>query len=530
MSVGDPVGQGVPQESRDDASGWRRPSLHYAPARNWMNDPNGLVHHDGVYHLFYQHNPVGEGWGNMSWGHATSTDLFDWTEQPVAIGQTFDEWGRNVEDVFSGSVVVDHDNTSGFGSLDAPPLVAVYTSAYTLFHPDRAGLQAQSIAYSNDNGSTWTTYAGNPVVDRGSTEFRDPKVFRYHGDGPGEQWWVMVAVEAVDRQVVLYRSENLLDWEHVSTFGPAGAVGGVWECPDLFELPVDEDPRTTRWVLVVSVNPGGAAGGGGVQYFVGDFDGTTFVSQPTTGPRWLDWGRDHYAAVSFNDVADGRRIMIAWMCDWAYAADLPITPWCSHMSLPREVSLTDLAGRIELRQQIVTEIDRHAEPPLAVSSRSTGMPGDGIEPGTHLVGDGYDVFRLHVELGIGDAERAGVVVRASEGFSAEPANAAAGTEGTLIGYDVTRGEVFVDRTRSGAVDFHPDFAGVSAAPVPTDGGVIRLEIYLDRTSVEVIAAGGTRTISSLIFPDPSSLGLGVFALGGAARLRRLDVVPLRGGP
>lgn len=180
MSVGDPVGQGVPQESRNGASGWRRPSLHYTPARNWMNDPNGLVHHDGVYHLFYQHNPVGEGWGNMSWGHATSTDLFNWTEQPVAIGQTFDERGRNVEDIFSGSVVVDH----------------------------------------------------------GSTEFRDPKVFRYHGDRPSEQWWVMVAVEAVDRQVVLYRSENLLDWEHVSTFGPVGAVGGVWECPDLFELPV----------------------------------------------------------------------------------------------------------------------------------------------------------------------------------------------------------------------------------------------------------------------------------------------------
>jgi len=490
-----------------------------------MNDPNGLVYHEGVYHLFYQHNPVGEGWGNMSWGHATSTDLFDWTEQPLAIGQTFDDRGRNVEDVFSGSVVVDHGNTSGFGSLDAPPLVAVYTSAYTLFHPDRAGLQAQSLAYSNDSGATWTSYRGNPVVDRGSTEFRDPKVFRYHGEEPGEEWWIMVAVEAVDRQVVVYRSGNLRDWEHVSTFGPAGAVGGVWECPDLFELPVDGDPRTTRWVLVVSVNPGGVAGGGGVQYFVGDFDGTTFVPQPTTGPSWVDWGRDHYAAVSFNEVADGRRIMIAWMCDWTYAADLPITPWRSHMSLPRQVSLSDATDSVELRQQIVGELHAHevAERTLTVSEAEIGH-------GTYLLGGRWDVFRLDVELEIGDAERAGVVVRASEGFSAEPTISAAGAEGTLIGYDVTRGEVFVDRTRSGAVEFHPDFAGVSSAPVPTDGGVIGFEVYIDRTSVAMITADGSRTISSLIFPDASSLGLGMFALGGAARLRRLEVVPLRCGP
>ncbi|MFS0705911.1 GH32 C-terminal domain-containing protein [Cellulomonas sp. 179-A 9B4 NHS] len=246
-----------------------RPVAHFAPRQHWVNDPNGPVWFDGRYHLFFQHNPAGDAWGNMSWGHAVSTDLVTWEERPVAI-----PWSER-EHIFSGSVVVDEGNTSGFGTPGRTPLVAAYTS----WHP-LTGVQAQSIAYSLDAGETWTRYAGNPVLDIGSSEFRDPEVFRYEPGG----YWVMAVALATERTIRFYRSDDLTRWTHLSDFGPAGAVDGVWEMPDLFELAVDGDPARTRWVLVVSLNPGGVAGGSGAQYFVGDFDGTRFVSDaPSAG-------------------------------------------------------------------------------------------------------------------------------------------------------------------------------------------------------------------------------------------------------
>ncbi len=265
-----------------------RPLVHFSPEENWMNDPNGLVYADGVYHLYFQHNPSGTRWGNMSWGHATSSDLLTWTEQPIAIPQTFNEQGQAIESIFSGSVVIDENNTSGFGEGGEPPLVAIYTSAYEAAHPTLAGRQAQSLAYSLDGGYTWQKYANNPVLDRGSANFRDPKVFWY--DGPAGQYWVMAAVEATDHKVVLYKSANLRDWEHLSDFGPANSTSGIWECPDLFELPVDGDPNNTKWVMVVNLNPGAVAGGSGGQYFVGEFDGTTFTSESTEGAQELPEG------------------------------------------------------------------------------------------------------------------------------------------------------------------------------------------------------------------------------------------------
>jgi levanase len=259
-----------------------RPAYHYSPKQNWMNDPNGMVFHKGVYHLFYQHNPSGATWGNMSWGHATSKDLTHWTEQPLAIAT--DEQ----QDIFSGSVVVDKDNTSGFGTAENPPLVAVYTSAYKKGSPFE-GLQAQSLAYSLDDGQTWTKYDANPVLNRNSANFRDPKVFWYSTpDGGG--YWVMAAVEATDHKVLLYKSGNLKDWTLLSEFGPANATGGLWECPDLFPLAVDGDPANTKWVMVVNINPGGVAGGSAGQYFVGDFDGTTFTSETTKASDTLPAG------------------------------------------------------------------------------------------------------------------------------------------------------------------------------------------------------------------------------------------------
>lgn len=284
--------------SVDPADEQYRPALHFTPERNWMNDPNGLVYDDGTWHLFFQHNPYGTRWGNMSWGHATSTDLVHWDEQPVAIPQTFDESGTAIEDIFSGSVVVDEQNTSGFGTADEPPMVAIYTSAYTPAHPAHAGTQAQSLAYSTDDGLTWTKYEGNPVLDRGSANFRDPKVIRYTDPETGESYWVMVAVEALQYTVVLYRSDDLKTWTHLSDFGPANATGGIWECPDLFPLAVDGDPSNVKWVMVVNLNPGSVAGGSGGQYFVGEFDGTTFTSESTVTDDSLPAG-DVFA--SFDD-------------------------------------------------------------------------------------------------------------------------------------------------------------------------------------------------------------------------------------
>ncbi|MDP9693318.1 UNVERIFIED_ORG: sucrose-6-phosphate hydrolase SacC (GH32 family) [Arthrobacter globiformis] len=262
-----------------------RPAYHYTPQQNWMNDPNGMVFYKGVYHLYYQHNPSGNQWGNMSWGHATSTDLVHWKEQPLAIA-TDDQ-----QDVFSGSVVVDKNNSSGLGTAENPPLVAIFTSAYKDASPYK-GLQAQSLAYSLDEGKTWTKYSGNPVLNRNSANFRDPKVFWYDSPGGGG-YWVMVAVEATEHKVVLYKSGNLKDWTQLSEFGPANATGGLWECPDLFPLAVDGDPANVKWVMVVNINPGGVAGGSAGQYFVGNFDGTTFTSETTKAsdalPPALPW-------------------------------------------------------------------------------------------------------------------------------------------------------------------------------------------------------------------------------------------------
>jgi levanase len=259
-----------------------RPAIHYTPEKNWMNDPNGLVFYKGVYHMYYQHNPSGNTWGNMSWGHATSKDLVHWKEQPLAIATDAEQ------DIFSGSIVVDKDNTSGFGTKENPPLIAVFTSAYKDASPHR-GLQAQSLAYSLDDGQTWTKYSGNPVLNRNSANFRDPKVFWY--DKPGGGYWVMTAVEATEHKVVLYKSANLTDWTALSEFGPANATGGQWECPDLFPLAVDGDTNNIKWVMVVNINPGGVAGGSGGQYFVGNFDGTTFTSESTKPAQTIPDGK-----------------------------------------------------------------------------------------------------------------------------------------------------------------------------------------------------------------------------------------------
>lgn len=490
------------------ASDQYRPAFHYTAERNWLNDPNGLVYLNGTYHLFYQHNPFGPDWGNMSWGHATSPDLVHWKEQPVAI--PCDEQ----EAVFSGSAVFDEHNTSGFGTAANPALVAVYTSAYSDLSP-RAGRQAQSLAYSLDEGLTWTKYSGNPVLDRASADFRDPKVFWY--DGGAGSYWVMVAVEAAQRQVVLYKSGNLRDWEYLSTFGPANATGGVWECPDLFELPVDGNPEETRWVLIVNINPGGIAGGSAGQYFLGTFDGVTFRSESTVTEGlqqdnsrmrdygWLDWGRDYYAAVSFSNVPGGRRIMIGWMNNWDYARQTPTGAWRSAMSLPREVFLTRTNGRIVLRQAAVDPFD-------AQVSGTVSLGPQPLAPGVLQLPVAAEAARIDLELEPGPAASVGVMLRSGGGAA------------TVIRYDASEGLLKLDRRRSGHVDFHQSFPSVETVAVPLQDGRLRLQVFLDRCSVEVFAQDGVATMTDLVFPAEAGTGMALFAEGEGARLVALAVV------
>nr|WP_270889189.1 glycoside hydrolase family 32 protein [Pedococcus sp. 5OH_020] len=800
-----------------------RPQFHYTPAKNWMNDPNGLVFYEGEYHLFYQYNPSGNQWGNMSWGHAVSPDLVHWTQLPVAIPQ--DDQSM----VFSGSAVVDKDNTSGFGTKEHPAMVAVYTRL------DKAtGIQAQALAYSTDRGRTFTKYADNPVLDIGSRDFRDPKVFWYE---PGHEWIMSVALSA-ERKVRFYRSSNLKKWEHLSDFGPAGATGGVWECPDLFPLPVDGDSKKTKWVLLVNINPGGIAGGSANQYFTGTFDGTRFVSddkpyvaptgrdlgsfdngtyggwapdgaafgtEPATGnlpgqggvsdwvgtglansfhgadgavgtltspeftldagylnfkvggghhpyvpgstlspappvgevfadfegpdyghgwvttgdlvgtgpvkgtigdqqqvtgylgqqlvntfldhdttkgtitspaftitkshinllvgggnhpwttseptsvnllvdgqvvksatgtnnealdwatwdvsqyagktakiqivdqnsggwghinvdhimfsdeaakPRavdtsvrlvvdgqvvrsatgsdsemldwqgwdvrdlagktarivladnntggwghiladqfslsstparstvqrahWVDYGKDNYAGVTFNDVPGHRRVMVGWMNNWNYAGSIPTDPWRSAMTVPRELGLRTTADGVRLLQRPVHQLQDLREEAvlnakgLVVPTGSTTLPAHAT------------AYELSATLAPGTAQSSGIAVRTGNG------------QETRIGYDRTTGELFVDRTKSGDVGFSDDFPGVQRAPFAAGAnGDVSLRVLVDWSSVEVFAQDGSVAITDQIFPDPTSDGIQAFATGGSAMLKSVKVTPLR---
>jgi sucrose-6-phosphate hydrolase SacC (GH32 family) len=434
-----------------------RPVAHFTSKDTWLNDPNGLLYHDGVYHLFFQNNPQGSTWDNISWGHASSTDLVSWQQLPVALPCTDQEMA------FSGSAVADVRNTAGFADPGQTALVAIYTSAFTPAS-DRPGAQAQSLAYSLDKGQTWARYNGNPVLDLGSTDFRDPKVF-WHGGDDGR--WIMVAVEALARRVAIYSSPDLKAWTLESRFGPAHAMAGMWECPDLFPLAVRETGEI-RWVLVVSLNPGAIAGGSGTQYFIGDFDGHTFtpdrlsLSTDPTDHDWLDYGRDYYAAVSFNDTPDGRRLMIGWANNWDYANCTPTHPWRSSMSLVRELDLVTCAdGRLRLTQQPVLPVSLPGLTVFDVAVRST--------PGT----------------------RTEVLLTPEHG---------AGSSRVVLTIDGTRRTLTCDRTHSGAIDFHHTFPSRDTAPL-LGGDLTDLRIVIDASVLEVYIDGGLATLTQQVFPD-----------------------------
>ncbi|WP_395370455.1 glycoside hydrolase family 32 protein [Komagataeibacter diospyri] len=491
-----------------------RPLLHYTPRRNWMNDPNGPFFHKGVYHLFYQYNPVAPEWGNMSWGHATSTDLLHWHEQDVALPFSA------TKDIFSGTVVVDTHNTSGLGTPDNPPLVALYTSVFKQGAPRAPGVQAQSLAYSLDDGRTWKPCQKDPVLTLSpdSLHFRDPGVFWYAPGG----YWVMATVVANAPVVKLYKSSNLTDWTFLSDFGPADFVrsGMLWEMPSLFPLPLDGNPAQQKWVLMLGVNPWGIAGGSGSLYFVGSFDGTTFRPEglPPKGSDpaahdWLDHGADHYAAIPFAGLPENTPLTIGWMGNWDYAAQVPTSPWKGQMTLPMDMALRTIDGR----PQLCLEPDRHY---MALVAARPALSFDGLQlsSGRHLLPDRArgQVMDIDMSMHMHGADRAGIFVRAT----------ADGRIGTSIAYDMKKHVLVIDRSHSGLTDFSPKFSQEHIVNMPAPTGEVSLHVIVDRNSVEVLSRNGSVVITDLVFPPADADRIIAFSENGMTEFSHMKITLL----
>lgn len=474
-----------------------RPRFHFTPTDSWMNDPNGLVYLEGEYHLFYQYRTP------RHWGHAVSTDLVRWTHLPIAL------YPDHLGAIYSGSAVVDSGDTSGF--FDGQPgLVAIFTHHNSNEAP--AGPQVQSIAYSRDRGRTWTMYDRNPVIaNPGVADFRDPKVFRHEPTGR----WVMIVTFNGDR-VRLYTSRNLREWTFASEFGLGqGARDGIWECPDLFALPVDGQGRM-KWVLHVSLLYRGQERIGDkpdMQYFIGDFDGTSFTSDhPANTVLWSDYGRDNYAAVTWSDLphADGRRIAIGWMNNWTYARRVPTSPWQGAMTIPRELHLRQRPEGVRLAQTPIAELQR-------LRGRASRLEGRPIAPDGPLRVPGIgDAVEIQATFELGTAIECGIRLRSDE------------THVTTVAYDAGNALLVVDRAHSGQTGFSPAFAGMRQAPLTPVGGRIALHIFVDRSSIEVFGDDGAVVVTSLIFPEPASadLELEVYAVDGTVRLVSLELYRL----
>lgn len=502
--------------SPDAATGYDerwRPRFHFTPPRNWMNDPNGPVFVDGRYHLFYQHNPVGIDWGNIGWGHAVSDDLVAWEHLPMAI--VADE--RFL--AFSGSAVVDRDDTSGLCGGD-PCIVAVFTRASVEPQTGEA-VQHQNLAFSRDGGETWTLFDGNPVLDRASADFRDPNVFWHEPTAR----WIMPVVFSTERRVALFASPDLRAWTEVGQFGPGEATDGIWECPALFEAPVVGGG--TRWILKVDTNPGHLTGGSGGRYWVGTFDGSTFVPDPPGpgatapgGARWLDFGPDFYCALQFTNppAPDDHRTWIAWMSDWRYAGAVPTAPWRGAMTVPRDVRLAESGGVLELVQEPLPALDRLHQEHILVEEPTLAGAAE------VLAASGFGGQALDIRLAADVAPDGGLALAVLAGPDHR----------TTIAYDAASGTLRLDRSGSGEVGFHEGFAGTFAAPVPLRDGRLELRILVDRSSVEVFAAGGRTVLTALVFPPDDATGVSLLpepATGtGPVRLEAWTMASIWEGP
>ncbi len=465
-----------------------RPAYHHTPLYGWMNDPNGMFYKDGEWHLCYQWNPYGSKWQNLSWGHSVSRDLIHWEHRPDAVIEP-DGLGM----IFSGSSAVDRSGSAGFGK-DA--VVAMYTSA--------AASQIQSLAWSDDNGETFTKYDGNPVLTLDS-EARDPNMFW----GAERNVWILVLAHALDHEMLIFSSPDMKDWTLESSFGRGlGAQDGVWECPDLFELPVNGESGK-KWVLLCNLNPGGPFGGSATQYFIGDFDGKTFTSDTDDSgkvpTKWLDYGKDHYATVSFSDAPDGRRTVIGWMSNWQYAPEVPTMQFRSANTLPREMGLFRAPdGQLYVSSTPSPEVDA-LRGALVKSVSKTSL---GSKARTYSI---PELCEIDMEIS----------PKKAESVEIELSNAAG--EKVVMVYDAKSDSLSFDRRESGIVDFSQDFPAVTVSPAYTDGDKVGLRIFIDRSSIEVFGKDGRFAMTNLVFPNSPYSRLSVRATGGSARLSDLKI-------
>lgn len=463
-----------------------RPVYHFTPAYGWMNDPNGMVYKDGIYHLFYQYNPYGSMWGNMHWGHATTKDLINWEHQLEAILP--DALGT----IFSGSCVVDKDNTAGFG---AGAIIAFYTSA--------GERQVQSMAYSLDNGKTFKKYARNPILTSTQRDFRDPKVF-WHND---THKWIMIL--AVGQEMQIYSSANLKDWAYESSFGQGqGAHGGVWECPDLIELPI-ENTELKKWVLICNLNPGGPFGGSATQYFVGDFDGKTFVNDSPKMTKWMDWGKDHYATVTWSNAPEGRHIALAWMSNWQYANEVPTKQFRSANSVPRDLSLYTSGGETYVKVTPSAELlkmrDKGTKKRVFKVDRTYNLD--------KLLNDNTGTYEIVMTIQNKNADFIGMQLFNSKGEEVD------------LCYNVVEKQFSMDRTKSGSVAFSKEFPAVTVAPV--DGtDEITLRLFIDKSSMEVFGNDGRFAMTNLVFPSEPYNRISFYAKGGSYTVTSFTVYKL----
>ena len=507
----------VAQESYQEP--WR-PQYHFTPAKNFMNDPNGMVFYKGEYHLFYQYNPEGQVWGHMSWGHAVSTDMVHWNHLGVAIPEDANYM------IYSGSAVVDWKNSSGLckseDAKDPSCLIAVYAAAYK-------NRQKMHIAYSNDRGRTWKNFAGNPVIDVDAEDFRDPYVFWYKP----QKKWVLLAVLADRRKALFFSSQDLRKWTKLSEFGPAGDEEGQWECPLLLDLQI-EDSDEHRGVLVINRNPGAPAGGTGVRYLIGHFDGSTFTEKESSGKKlWADYGKDFYATNTFNDMPQGdeRRIWMAWTSNWQYAKDEPTVAWRGAQSIPRSLGLRwvvvnptlspndgdkggppSTAGLRELLmvQAPVRELQSLRSEAFTIQNVSVQQANQRIISNA-VCGDTYEI---DAELEAGQATEIGFRLRKGDGVE------------TLVGIVPATNTLFVDRTKSGDVHFSEQFPGKFSTTLNATNRV-KLDIFVDRSIVELFANDGEKVMTDRIYPPVECDGIELYSVGDPGRVLSLTMWPMK---
>jgi fructan beta-fructosidase len=484
-----------------------RPQFHFSPDSMWMNDPNGMVYYEGEYHLFYQHNPDRNVWGSMHWGHAISTDLVRWEHLPIAL------YPDSLGTIFSGSAVIDWNNSSGLGSSKNPPMVAIFTHHnQKLAGEGSLQFQYQSIAFSLDKGRSWTKYHGNPVLKNpGIRDFRDPKVGWMESTGK----WILV-LAAQDR-VMFYSSPNLINWSYESEFGEdTGGHGGVWECPDLFPLEFNGE---RKWVLLVSINPGGPNGGSATQYFVGDFNGSVFQNEnPGKEPLWVDLGKDNYAGVTWSDIPpeDGRRLFLGWMSNWQYANKVPSQRWRNAMTLPRELILRQDEHGYFLNSVPIAETEQLRTrqfklEPGPVRGRNNTEPA---------IEDTYPLYEIDLVFEFDPEEDGGVEF----GIILESNK----HEKLIAAFNTLTRQVFIARDSSGIIDFSEHFPGMHTAPYQVSKeGEIRFHAFVDLSSIELFVDQGALVMTELCFPESGFEKIHLYSNKESVRLKKGDIYSLK---